>query len=571
MTIASEISKLNNNLLDAYSAIGTKGGTVPANKNTDNLTTAINSIPAGSPGITDSSILITGYDTTTGVITGSNFGTTGKVYLLDRDTHTYNELTTSAYTNTAITLTSPINRATIQGNTCFYVQPTNEGISNKFMVYGDGTLTVPQYGLVYVQDEATRAVTKITCASTTDLGRLQGVNNTFGNSVTINGTTIYKSTIVGFQFGPSASGYTVPTLFLAQLSNLNQPVVFITGVVTSASSTYLLRYNYQFDCPVVFNDQNRVGNYFMYGCRIFNQPLDISGFAYITGTYFLYECNSFNQELKLPTTLTTTTIANYFMYNCYSFDKELTFPTNLTGVGNYFMYYCYSFNQKVTLPNTVTTIGTYFLARCYSFNSDIYLGTKLTTVGTYFMNYCQVFNRPLVFPSTFTTTQNYFMAYCYSFNSLLTMPGLKTIGDNFLYITSYNQSMAFMSGVTSIGNNFLFQNYAINQPITLSSQLTTIGTQFMLSCTAFNQKLTIPSSVTSIGTGFMNGCYSFGLLEVNNSTSPTDANSLSVASYNSNRMYQGGITVTGTGRTTWLTNLPNSATSPYRNLINGGA
>ena len=47
MSIATELQDLNDNILDAYTAIGNKGGTVPAQKNTANLDTAIASIPAG--------------------------------------------------------------------------------------------------------------------------------------------------------------------------------------------------------------------------------------------------------------------------------------------------------------------------------------------------------------------------------------------------------------------------------------------------------------------------------------------------------------------------------------------
>lgn len=50
MSIASELQDLNDNILGAYSAVNTKGGTVPANKNTANLATAITSIPSGGGG-----------------------------------------------------------------------------------------------------------------------------------------------------------------------------------------------------------------------------------------------------------------------------------------------------------------------------------------------------------------------------------------------------------------------------------------------------------------------------------------------------------------------------------------
>lgn len=46
MSIATELQDLNGNILDAYTAIRNKGGTVPAQKNTANLHTAIGSITA---------------------------------------------------------------------------------------------------------------------------------------------------------------------------------------------------------------------------------------------------------------------------------------------------------------------------------------------------------------------------------------------------------------------------------------------------------------------------------------------------------------------------------------------
>lgn len=48
MSIASELTKLETDITNAYSAINTKGGTIPANKNTNNLASAISSISTGS-------------------------------------------------------------------------------------------------------------------------------------------------------------------------------------------------------------------------------------------------------------------------------------------------------------------------------------------------------------------------------------------------------------------------------------------------------------------------------------------------------------------------------------------
>lgn len=47
MSIATELTNLNDNILDAYTAVHGKGGTIPANKNMVNLPTAISSISGG--------------------------------------------------------------------------------------------------------------------------------------------------------------------------------------------------------------------------------------------------------------------------------------------------------------------------------------------------------------------------------------------------------------------------------------------------------------------------------------------------------------------------------------------
>ena len=52
MAIADTINSMKTNITNAYNAIQTKGGTVPTNKNLENLSTAINSISAGG-GIED--------------------------------------------------------------------------------------------------------------------------------------------------------------------------------------------------------------------------------------------------------------------------------------------------------------------------------------------------------------------------------------------------------------------------------------------------------------------------------------------------------------------------------------
>lgn len=78
MSVASQLEQLESDITNAYSAIDTKGGTIPAHKNTNNLATAINSISTGGGGGGDQDI----YRATTlqGLPNNANEGDLGVVY-----------------------------------------------------------------------------------------------------------------------------------------------------------------------------------------------------------------------------------------------------------------------------------------------------------------------------------------------------------------------------------------------------------------------------------------------------------------------------------------------------------
>ena len=493
-------------------------------------------------GATDSGIVITNYDTNNGVITGSGFGaTTGKVWLLDRDTHSYIEQAVSDWSDSSITLTDPIDLSEIQGNSCFFVETSDGKNSHKWMVYGDGTLTVPGHGLVYVKDVEGN-ITKYTATTSAQMGAITGGANQFGKDITIGTDTINTSQIVGIQFS-SQTSFSMPANYLSGCMGLNQPVVLPNAITISTTATYFMRYDAQFDCPLIFgSNHQRIGNYFMSGCYAFNQPLDVSMFKYLTGTYFMQNCRSFNQELKLPTTLTTTSFNTYFMTGCSSFNKSITLPTNTSSLGNYFFNQCFAFNQPLDV-SMVTTISTYFMYQCYAFNQPLTFRSN-AGIGNNFMNNCYAFNSKLTLPTSMTSTPTNFMTNCYSFNQPISI-----------------------SNVTTIGNYFMSMCEAFNQPLDLG-KVTSIGTYFLNNCWCYSHPITLRSQITSVGANFCVNNYTPHTIIANNSTSPTDANSLS-ANYTASGCYLVGHTIKGSGRSTWLTNLPNSTASPYRNLIDG--
>ena len=60
MSVESEIAILTSNMQNAYTAVDNKGGTLPQAQNMDNLATAIESIPSGTPTLVTKSITVNG-------------------------------------------------------------------------------------------------------------------------------------------------------------------------------------------------------------------------------------------------------------------------------------------------------------------------------------------------------------------------------------------------------------------------------------------------------------------------------------------------------------------------------
>ena len=58
MSIASEITRINNNIANAYTQVNSKGGTLPATQNSNNLASAISSIPQSGGGVENPALVL---------------------------------------------------------------------------------------------------------------------------------------------------------------------------------------------------------------------------------------------------------------------------------------------------------------------------------------------------------------------------------------------------------------------------------------------------------------------------------------------------------------------------------
>lgn len=542
-------------------------------------------ILASEAGATDSTVKITNYSA--GSITGKNFGTTaGVVYLLNRDTHSYVQQTVSTWGDEEIVLANPIDTSVIEGTTCFFVRTAKGANSNKWLI--EGGIAVTGYYYLYVKDPQTGTIHKLKADVSSQMSILVGTAPSvssgyvtsyfYGKSATLDNMTFNTGQVVGVQFGTSIS-YSIPSYFLMGLLNLDQPVVIRSGMTINNNSNYFMFNCRNFNCPLVFDgltsNQNRCGSYFMGKCTSFNQPLDLDRFKYLNSTNFMSNCWSFNSELKLTESLNSSArgLGTYFMEKCVSFDQPLNLPNNITSVGNYFMYCCSSFNQPLEFDLSISgsSIGTYFMAYCYGFNQPLdFSDTMITATPNYFLYCCKSFNSPILFPTTLTSIGSYFLA--------CTTGTTTTITTNLAYGGSFNQDLN-LPNVTSISTYFLANQVSFNSQVNIP-KVTGIGNYFMQNCTSFAQPITIPSTATTIGSSFMVNILTTRKMTVNSSAVPATTSLVQTSITSAYAPSQidascpasvSGVYLYGTQRTAWLNGLPNSGSSPWRNLKDGEA
>jgi hypothetical protein len=371
MSIATELTALSTNITSAYTALEDKGATIPTNKNTENLATAIESISGSTPSTT-----------TGGLFTGATMPLT-----YYNNSHTFENTYEYASPNYNITL-SGLDNATITNNgtknvtVVFDVTSTTSSLDDFVITLSDGTNTYTYKGLhahygTNVTGVLTFAYTNIPRTGTGTIG------------------TEYKFIETTATYLPYFSTDTTlwNTIYSYQVLNT------LVGNVTSIGD-YFLSNCYSFNQPLDLSNITSIGNYFLQSCSSFNQPLDISNLTSI-GDYFLHYCYSFNQPLDISN---LTSISNGFLQGCRSFNQPLDL-SNITSIGNYFLYYCYSFNQPLDLSN-ITSIGVSFLQGCYSFNQNLVIPNSLNSIGTNFMQQCYSLSTITYTATVFPTDNN---------------------------------------------------------------------------------------------------------------------------------------------------------------------
>ena len=296
------------------------------------------------------------------------------------------------------------------------------------------------------------------------------------------------------------------------------------------------------------------------------------------GSYFLHKCCSLNYS-NLTLQFQNAKIGDYFMYQMYDDESGDTIVAE--------KIYFYMWNGGI--------IGESFLSNNRGYTGQIVIGVHSElSIGRYFcggnervssIEASMVENIPnqyldnnyvasITLNNTNITKQiGYsFLGSCQNFNQNLDFRDLETIGDGFMEnCTGFNSSIS-MPSVRSIGSSFMYSNTAFTQYLELPS-LVKVGSSFMADCTNFSQSISFPSLLIVDFGNFMYNCnlqdknVTFGNSNLTEINAGTYAYRYALAMAN-----EPSIPTTIIGpRVQYILNLlPNSSSSPYRNLADGG-
>lgn len=540
MSVADELTALSTNISSAYDAIGLKGGTIPANKNTANLATAIGTI---SVGVTKDygTITFAGYTPSIELNVQTQKTTTATVVDIDKFVNwakekegnvlvyadnlsqyfqTQPDYTLRLYHANGLASDWTVRTGSSYGSVLFTTQEVEDLLGIRINLDPADTNCNVYIGLTLTLTNQTTTKHLDEVFDYYSLGTIhyhagEETDDVYDTLFDFHRVNHFKKELVGFEFGPDADF--IPDEFLDNATSLNQPLVIPDGIT-------------------------EIPDGFLEGCISFNSSITIPSSVTKIGNDFLYGCSSFNQELDLQS---VTEIGNYFGY-LWPYTHQLSIP-NVEEIGEHFLS-CPGYNNDIDL-SSCSKIGRFFLYQNTTFNSNITLNQNGVDIGMYFLSGAETFNKPLQ-AEYIKTLGNFAFANCKAFNQPLNFSQLKILPSYFL-------------------QNCIAFNSLVEFPV-----LERIEQSVFNGCSAYNQPLTIPATVTYINFGqFLSNANNYtNTITVETTTSPTSGGTSVISTTTASApMYRTGVTIKGAGRTVWLNLLPNRTSSPYRKLIDGGA
>ena len=520
MSIASEITRIKNNIASAYTKVGNKGGTLPATQNSANLPNAIDTIPTGitptgNINITDTNVTdVTNYATAQVVdadliasnikkdvdilgVTGTYEGGSSAGYApIDAGVIFVNYEGTELYSYTTAQAMNLTQLPPLPNNQGFKDETWNWTLQEikTYLTTYPTYIVVVGVNLMPI-DEKTHIFYSV--YDTNRQPRLfLGVNGTttidWGDGTTTTATGSSTAITQYFDHDYNSNGVKEITLSGGTYALLQHNIgnVLNGGVMTGrylATDTQNYRTNfprmYLYNVQKIFMGKNaEIGVYalrHLQGLTEISIPSTLTTFSAGLGNLVNLKC------FVMPTGVTITPLefASYW-YMC----KYISIPYGIVGMSGNSYLYCESL-RAFTVPYSITTV-----------NAD-------------FFRYCWITPR---MTNNLTSIGSYFCSGTYATEDVHLTDKITTLSNN-AFSNNYARrvvdiSMTKVTTLTGFGNSSSCQEYK------LPETLTTIGASTFTGCNQL-RAIKFPKKVSSIGNTCFTNCYCCLLYDFRDHTS----------------------------------------------------
>ena len=431
MSVATNLQKLSSDISNAYSAIETKGGTIPSDKNTNNLLTAIRSIPQGgtSTPVEEKDVNYWDYD---GTLLYSYTASEFQALTSHPTLPTHTDLTADDWT---ISLANAKTRVSNLGGMqigALYKLENNYNSNIRITINIDDDTRTPH---VRVQNTSTTDIPVINWGDgTTDsTSRVSGYIYEGTHTYSTNGKyVITVSSLATINIAESSTNsllvwdgtstdnsyryrgniesvelYNVGSVQPYGLADLRNMKTLICNI--NSLGRYALQNCYSLKCLISNLTAFRIGSNYLsqafsietiilsnlsnttilgFGAALTNlKRLELGG-----SNVVISDANTFNginsiKKINIPDNLTIDGNSYGFFVNCNCLEKLDLTQTSFTKVPGNLCDRCYSLIE-VKLPRDITSIEASAFRYCYSIGTIEVPCPNLTNIGATAFRYC---------------------------------------------------------------------------------------------------------------------------------------------------------------------------------------
>ena len=333
MSITTEIETLKTNLTNAYTSISTKGGTIPTNKNAQNLATAINSIVTVREETQEKDINFYDYEGTR-LYSWTLAELASKTELPELPTH--DGLTCQGWNWSLVDLKNENAKMNVGA---MYI--TNDGKTRIYVHLIKGYLS-PYLG--FSQSVA------------------NGVEVDWGDGSPVETSSVEDSTTpVNMQHTYASEGS-----YIITLNPLNNCTIYIKG--NSSSSQLLWAKDYTnsyldipYTCSIKKIELGRaviINNYAFAACKHL-KSITMPNYISDIGQYTFWQTHNYNY-ITIPNAVTAIPFCTF--YYCYGL-KTISIPKSVTQISGGYSFYNANTLTNITLPSSIMSIAQYSFGR----------------------------------------------------------------------------------------------------------------------------------------------------------------------------------------------------------------